>query len=112
MMSRAHSRLMFQSRKVEDDGHGNTVGDFANRFEARAKVTPRLGGESVLAARLAGTQTVQIMLRSNPTTRQITTDWRAYDMRDISKVYNIRSAVNPDGRNKELELLAETGVAT
>lgn len=110
---RLSERLTFQARVIESDGYGNTRGDFADEFTVSASVTPRLGGESVLAGRLTGRHLVNIVVRYSPETVMIGTDWRAVDARDTSKIYNIRDVIDPDPDRPRrfIELLAERGVA-
>lgn len=114
MLSRARERLKFQSRRTTaTDAYGNSQANFVDRFPAYASVRPLRGGsEPVIGARLTGVQPVVIRVRSSSLTRLIATDWRAVDERDASKVYNIRAVSNPDQRNREIEILAEAGVAT
>lgn len=110
---RFRSRLTFQSRVVASDGYGNTQGAFDDEFTEWASVEPRLGGETILAGRLAGRNLVTIELRWSEQTAAITTEWRAVDARNTSKVYNIRSIIElREHRGRFREILAEEGVAT
>jgi len=103
------SRLSFAKRDIaEDDGYGNVDKTFIPQFETQARVRPRLGGETILAARLAGTNVVMITVRYSPRTSKVTADWIATDTR-TGEVYNIHSAV-PDERKFFMEMLGEKGV--
>ncbi len=97
--------------------YGNTQDDFAATatFIVPANITPKLGGEDVLAARLTGKGFVNIVVRQSAQTALVTTDWRAKDERS-GEIYNVRSVIDPDGGNARhgfyFEMLCEHGVAT
>lgn len=95
------------------DGSGNTISsfnDFAD-FVRWASVVPRLGGETVLAGRLAGRNLVNLTVRqSGSTTNRVTTDWQARNEK-TGTVYNIRSIIDPDQSRVWWEMLCEIGVA-
>jgi head-tail adaptor len=107
-------RVTFAERDQTEDEFGNVSQGWVDRFTVSANIAPRLGGEAVTAARLAGQQPVVIRVRTSPVTVQITTDWRATDQAS-GKVYNIRTAVDPlEGDSMHglfIDMLAETGVA-
>jgi SPP1 family predicted phage head-tail adaptor len=106
-------RLTFQRRVFQSDGYGNAQGDFEDQFSEWAAIEPRLGGESILAGRLTGRNAVNITVRKSSETASVTEEWRAVDSRDTTKVYNIRSIIEPpDSRGRWIEMLAEIGVAT
>lgn len=104
-------RVEFQARGATDDDAGNVEGDFIVRFVVAAAIIPRLGGEEVMAARLAGRQPVTIRIRYSSQSAQIETDWRVRDVR-ADVLYNIRAVSNPDQKRQYLDLLCEAGVAT
>jgi SPP1 family predicted phage head-tail adaptor len=104
-------RVEFQARGQADDGYGNTEAEFTVRFEVAAAIEPRLGGEQVMAARLEGRQPMTIRIRYSRQSAEITTDWRARDVR-ADVLYNIRAISNPDQKKRYLDLLCEAGVAT
>lgn len=97
--------------------YGNTQDDFPSTatFIVSANITPKLGGEDVLAARLTGKGFVNIVVRQSAQTALVTTDWRAKDERS-GEIYNVRSVIDPDGGNQRhgfyFEMLCEHGVAT
>lgn len=110
------SRVIFEQRQAASDGYGNTQGDFAAEFDRAATIRPRLGGEEVMAARLAGRVPVTIRVRQDSFTRQITTEWRARDSRNAARIFNLRSIVDPfehaAQHGRYFDILAEEGVAT
>lgn len=79
-----------------------------------AAITPRLGGESVLAQRQAGTNLVNITVRKSVLTAAIDVSWKARDERKGID-YNIRSIIDPfqatAQQGRFLEMLCERGVA-
>lgn len=89
--------------------YGNVEEDFVVQFTVAARIRPRLGGETVQAARLEGRNFVNIIVRSSAQTRQVKTDWRATDAR-TGELYNIRSIIDPSEDGKYLEMLCEKGV--
>jgi SPP1 family predicted phage head-tail adaptor len=105
-------RLIFRAPTAVSDGAGNFTSGWTNRFTVWARVQPRAGGETVQAERLSGRQPYTIIVLQSTDTLQITTGWSAVDAHDATKVFNIRTIANMDERNYELEMLAETGVAT
>ena len=99
----------FQYRSETSDGYGNMVGEWAEAFEDRVDVRYLRGSEAVLAARLAGRQTIIITIRDSEAARRIAPEWRAI-IRGVE--YNIREPLRPtDQRRRLLECLAESGVA-
>lgn len=104
-------RVTLQKRSVQaNDGYGNTLSDFADQFSVDARIAPLKGGETVLAARLTGTQPVVVTVRRSSSTVLIDTDWRLVDAR-AGTIYNIR-AVTPDEKKRHIDLLCEAGVAS
>lgn len=99
----------FELRPLTSDGYGNTEAvAFEERFRVHGQLMPRLGGETVMASRLSGSQPATIKLRSSPQLREVTPEWRIRDVKS-GAVYNIRSIANPDQRDRELEFLCDTG---
>lgn len=97
---------------ITDDGYGNTTSGYGAdaTFETSAHLKPKLGGEGVIASRLTGTNLVNITVRNSSAVRAVTTAWRAKDERS-GVIYNIRSIIDPDGKNAWIEMLCEQGVA-
>lgn len=111
-------RVGFYKPTETDDGYGNTQIGFAavpTVGPVAAAIVPRLGGEALLAGRLAGKKFANVTVRCSSDTKQITTAWRARDER-AGVDYNIRSIIDPGqgtpGHGRLLELLCEEGVAT
>jgi len=108
-------RIAFERRALFDDGYGNKRGEFGLVFEAQAGIQARMGGEAVLAERLAGRQPVTIRVRQSTGAREVTTDWRIRDVR-TGTLYNIRAITDPFShtaeRGRYFDILAESGVAT
>lgn len=102
--------VAFDQREEVDDGAGNTVGTWIERFQRRAAFVHMRGGEAVMAARLEAREPMLIRIRDDPQARQIFTDWQVRDVRR-GKAYNIREVTNDNSR-EWIEILAETGVAT
>ena len=96
--------------------YGNTEGEFPGsaQFIVPANITPKLGGEQVLAERLTGKHLVNITVRQSAATASITTDWMAKN-EQTGEVFNIRSIIDPEGGSVNhgfyFEMLCETGVA-
>ena len=107
-------RVKFSERDDIEDEFGNVSTGWIDRFTVAANITPRLGGETVEAAQLAGRQPVVIRVRTSPDTMLIRTDWKATNT-DNGIEYNIRTAVDPfEGsveHDKWIDMLAESGVA-
>jgi len=107
-------RLTFAMRNSVEDEFGNVSTGWEDRFTVSASITPRLGGEAVEAARLAGRQPVVIRVRKSPETASIKTDWKATDA-IAGTEYNIRTAIDPNLGDSQhgfwIDMLAETGVA-
>jgi head-tail adaptor len=105
-------RVAFEARPMVDDGYGNKQsGDFAERYRCAAEIKPKLGTETVLAARLSGVQPMLITVRVCQALADFGTDWRIRDVRkDI--VYDVKAISNPDMKRQYLEILAVSGVAT
>lgn len=112
-IGRMRERVRFEARGfVEDDTSGNPQsGPFAEVYSCAAEITPKLGGETVLAERLTGTQPMLITVRMCKALEDLTTDWRIVDTRTGTE-YNIKASSNPDEKKKFLEILAVSGVAT
>jgi len=106
-------RIGFFRPVQADDGYGTPTSGFADLpdFVVSANVKPKLGGESIQAARLAGKSYLNVTVRAATITRAVTRDWKARDMR-AGVDYNIRGIIDPDGKRQWIEMLCEEGVAT
>jgi head-tail adaptor len=107
-------RVRFAKPNAVADNYGNVSTGWLDMFTVSANITPRLGGETVDAARLAGQQPAIVRVRQSPDTVKIRNDWKMTDLKTGSE-YNIRSVADPDKGNvshgKWIDMLAETGVA-
>lgn len=103
-------RVGFEEPVAGSDGGGGTLDGFAERFTCRAGYIHLRGGESVLAARLAGQHSQIIRVRSSSQSRAVTTDWRIVDKR-AGTVFNIRD-VSPTADRGYVVFLCQSGVAT
>lgn len=104
-------RVSFQRRIDQEDEFGNVESDWVSQWDEPCRLTPRLGTESIVAARLSGVQPFSMTIRSSDRTRGITPAWRAVNAR-TGVVYNIATVSNVDERNAYLEMLVTEGVAT
>lgn len=105
------TKVSFQQRPAVSDGYGNNEGDFEEEFIRWVEIRPSLGIETVNAARLAGQQPVDIIVRSDSDTRQITAAWRAVSVND-GVVYAITSpAIDVKQDRAFLTIKAVVGVA-
>jgi SPP1 family predicted phage head-tail adaptor len=103
-------RITFDCLGAVDDGYGNTQSGWVEKFTVWAEVKPKLGGETLLAARLQSQNMVTITVRQSPNTSLVQTDWRARDVRE-GKEYAIKSIIDPDDGGAWLEMLCQIGVA-
>ena len=106
--------MTFAKRVDTTDEYGGVVADWQDQFTVRARISPRLGGETVIAARLAGTQPVTITVRESDDTRLIRPEWKVTDTVTLIE-YAIHSIVDADlatpDHGRFLDLIAEAGVA-
>lgn len=103
-------RVMFMRPDTVSDGYGGQTTGYVDAFTDAARLTPRMGGEAVQAARLAGTQPYSMTVRSHTETRKVTPAWRVRNVR-TNATYNIRAVSNPDERNAYQEFLIVAGEA-
>lgn len=90
------SRLGFYSLGSTGDIYGNTQSGYGvdPDFEVRGNIRPRLGGESVMAARLTGTNYVNITVRRSAQTAAVDETWKIRDERSGDE-FNITSLIDP-----------------
>lgn len=105
-----YQRVAFDKEVSGSDGYGGTVTGWAEQFQCRAGYTHLRGGESVMAARLEGADSIVIRVRASSQTRAVTTDWRVKDVR-TGTIYNIRD-ITPSDDRAFLDVLVQSGVAT
>lgn len=100
-------KLAFDSIGQQDADGGIVAAAWVEQFQRRARVKPLRGSEPVIAQRLVGVQPVVITVRASNETREITTGWRARDLRSGAE-YQIR-AVTPDEKRQYIDIIAESG---
>jgi Phage head-tail joining protein len=102
------------SPDVPDYGSGDEYPTTAT-FTVWANIAPRLGGEAILANRLAGKNFVNIIVRQSTNTDLVDPDWICKN-EATGETYNIRSVIDPHQEDHDhglwWEMLAEKGVAT
>lgn len=108
---RMRERVRFERRQTSSDGYGNTVDSWNAITTVAARIRPMSRGETVLASKLQGTRTTEIIVRSSSLTRGLTPDDRAVDTRS-NDIWNIRAIENRDEHEEYLTIVCETGVAT
>lgn len=101
--------LIAQRRVEQDDGYGNTQGEWQEQARFSAAVEPRRGGEAVIAGRLQGTVTYIVTARYSAAAAAVAPDWRLVDARS-GQVYAIRTWV-PRPRRDYIDGDVEIGVA-
>lgn len=105
-------RLSFQARAFESDGYGNEESnEFAEEFVRWAEIKPSLGIETVNAARLAGQQPVDIVVRKDSETVEIAADWRAVDLNEGTIYALTAPTIDLKQDRKYLTMKAIVGVA-
>jgi SPP1 family predicted phage head-tail adaptor len=105
------ARLSFEKRSAISDGYGNQEGDWVAQFTVSGAIRPLRGSETVIAQRLAGVQPVIINVWRSSLTQAIASGWRAIEL-GTSTTYNIRAIADMTQNGRELEIMAEAGVAT
>src|SRR6185295_19998537 len=94
-------RVAFEARAIADDGYGNVQGEFTKVYRCWAEIKPKLGSETVLAARLSGVQPMLITVRACRALNDIGADWRIRDLRkDV--IFDIKAISNPDMKRQFL----------
>jgi hypothetical protein len=111
-MTSLWSALTFAQRVAFDDGFGNSVSCWIDRFTTRASITPLTENGAILAAWLAGTRVVTIRIRQSPECVAVGADWKATDL-DSGVAFNIHSIADPhEGEAEEGRWLDLVGDAT
>lgn len=104
-------KVRFERRAEVADGFGNFEGDWRSLGEARADLKPTRGLETVLAGRLQGRASWDLWVQSSNLTRSLTPGDRVVDVRDPTRVWNIRWSGDLDGDRRWLLIQLEQGVA-
>jgi SPP1 family predicted phage head-tail adaptor len=95
------TRLTLESPSRADDGGGGAIVTWETVAEVWAAVRPVGGGEGFALDRVAGRLSHAILIRHRD---DVTLEMR---FREEQRVYDIRSAFDPDGRRHWLKCLAE-----
>lgn len=103
-------RVAFDKKGTASDGAGGTTAAFAEQFQCRAAFIHLRGGETVMAARLAGQHQQIVRVRSSTDSRQVTAGWRVRDVRS-GAVFNVRD-VTPSTDRMWIDFLCQSGVAS
>jgi head-tail adaptor len=110
-------KVTFQRRDESPDGHGNELGGWTDQFSEPCRLTPRLGGEEVIAARMSGVQPYIMTVRSSRRTRSVSAGWRAFDTRkgtgengEPERLFEILSIADVDEKNAYIDFLVREGV--
>lgn len=111
----AMTRLLSWQKRVETNpdapnDYGNTQSVWTEQFRSNAARTPMRGGESVMAARLQGTQPYVLRIYQSAAARAVRTDWRAVDVRS-GQVLQVKAISDPDDRGAVLDVLVVEGAA-
>ena len=99
-------KIALQSKTRTPDGSGGFTLVWATYATVRAKIDTKPGREQVEADRLSATQMLRAVIRYRADVNEV--DRVSF----AGKVYQIRSVVNVEFKNKWLELDLEQGVAT
>jgi SPP1 family predicted phage head-tail adaptor len=103
-------RVAFDKQGTGSDSAGGTRTAFVEQFQCRAAYMHLTGGETVMAARLAGQHQQIIRVRSSTDSRQVTAGWRVRDVRS-GTVFNVRD-VTPSTDRMWIDFLCQSGVAS
>jgi SPP1 family predicted phage head-tail adaptor len=95
------TRLTLESPSRTDDGGGGAIVTWETVAQVWAAVRPLGGGEGFALDRVAGRLSHEILIRHRD---DVTLAMR---FREGTRVYDIRSAFDPDGRRHWLKCLAE-----
>lgn len=82
-------RFAFDEPVTVETSGGVTRSDWAERLDCRAQVIYARGSEKIEAARLEGRPIYKLRIRQCQAAREITTNWRARDVRRGTE-YSIR----------------------
>jgi hypothetical protein len=115
-LSDCRDRVIFQRRPVdggEGDGAGNFEGDWTPMFgPRRVELTPRKGGEEVVAGRLQGVSAWDLWVLKDRQTSTVDAGDRVVDARNPKRIFNIRFAEPLTGDGQWILMQLEAGVAT
>lgn len=105
-------RLRFEQRGEDDNGDRLGDWDADSSFTRSARLFFRQGTEPVIEQRLQGVQPVEITVRADPDTRQITNAWRAVAVDNgtvaADTVFNLK-AITPGSDRAWITILGTVG---
>ncbi len=110
-MIQMREKLHFQKRGTTTSpwtGEEIESGEYETVFTEPARLKPGLGSETIIANRIQGIQPYTATVRSSTRTRGVGTDWRVVDARD-GREFAIKSIVNPDERDRYLDMIVIEG---
>ncbi|MBN9580419.1 MAG: head-tail adaptor protein [Afipia sp.] len=90
------------------DGGGGYTTTHEVVLTAPARIKVLKAGETIMAGRLASTQTLVVTIRNQPALADAATTWQLRNTR-TNKTYDIKS-ITPDERSAFVDILCETGV--
>jgi len=103
-------RVRFDRRGSGGNSGGVVKSDFAPLIASRrARLLPVRGGEEVIADRVAGVSGWELVIRFDSATSKLAADDRVVDLRDESRVFDIRFVEDLEGRRRWLVLQLERG---
>jgi SPP1 family predicted phage head-tail adaptor len=103
-------RIVLEESVPMQDSTGDTIPTWVPRTIVWASIEPLTGREAVLlAAQGASEMNTRICIRWTPTLNAVTPTWR---VRFGTILYNIKSIINKDNANRELEMMCQSGVNT
>jgi hypothetical protein len=79
--------------------------------DRRVRLLPVRGGEVVQGARATGVSMWNLDVPADVLVRQLTTSMRVVDCRDETRVWDIRSVLDLEGKNRWRTLTVEMGTA-
>jgi len=106
-------RVRFERQRSE----ANEIGDLTGVWRplvsgVAARLVPTKGGEDVRAARMAGTVTFDLTIRSTQSTRAVTASDRLVDERSGAVYAVLTPPLNLDGKDRFLTFTVEAGGLT
>jgi head-tail adaptor len=104
------SRVRFDRRGAGENSGGVVRSGFAPLIASRrARLLPVKGGEEVIADRVAGVSGWELVIRFDSATSRLAADDRVVDLRDDTRVFDIKFVEDLEGRRRWLVLQLERG---
>lgn len=99
---------MFQSQSLVSDGGGGSVRTWVTALTVWGRFTPQSGTETLQAGRPENSVVGTLRIRRSSEANAID---QSYRVQIESIDYQIRSIINPDQRDRWLDMTVERGVA-